>query len=276
MRIWELSLEGKVAIVTGGGRGIGKAVTMGLAKCGASVCIADVDAEAGEAVAAHVEGLGRKGMALVTNVTDGEQVNQMVEKTLLNFGRIDVLVNNAGGASGPSFNIGRITRISEKDWDETIALNLKSVFLCTRAAIRPMLDQKSGSIINIASITGQFPWAGLPAYSAAKAAVINLTLSLAMEFAPYVRVNAIAPGLIETPRTSKNRRPGQVKQLLSNVLLQRMGKPEEVADMAVYLASDVAEWVTGTVMNLNGGQVWMSECGRPQFRDADMEIDVRN
>jgi len=134
-----------------------------------------------------------------------------------------------------------------------------------------MLDQKRGSIINMASITGQFPWAGLPAYSAAKAAVINLTLSMAMEFAPHVRVNAIAPGLIETPRTSKNRRPEQLKQLLSNVPLQRMGKPEEVADMAVYLASDVAEWVTGTVMNLNGGQVWMTEVGRPNFRDADIK-----
>ena len=125
----------------------------------------------------------------------------------------------------------------------------------------------------MASITGQFPWAGLPAYSAAKAAVINLTQSLAMEFAPYVRVNAIAPGLIETPRTSKNRRPEQLKQLLSNVLLQRMGTPEEVADMAVYLASDVAEWITGTVMNVNGGQVWMTEDGRPNFRDANLRID---
>lgn len=125
----------------------------------------------------------------------------------------------------------------------------------------------------MASMTGQFPWAGLPAYSAAKAAVINLTQSLAMEFAPYIRVNAIAPGLIETPRTSKNRRPEQLEQLLSNVPLERMGRPEEVADIAVYLASDVAGWVTGTVIDLTGGQVWMAEWGRPNFRDTNRKAD---
>jgi len=182
---------------------------------------------------------------------------------------VDVLVNNAGGASGPSFGIGRVTRISERDWDDTITINLKSVFLCTRAVAKSMLERKTGSIINMASITGQFPWAGLPAYSAAKAAVISLTRSLAMELAPHVRVNAIAPGLIETPRTSKNRRPDQLQQLLSNVPLGRMGKPEEVADIAVYLASDAAEWLTGTIVDCNGGQVWMTEGGRPNFRDSD-------
>jgi 3-oxoacyl-[acyl-carrier protein] reductase len=135
-----------------------------------------------------------------------------------------------------------------------------------------MLEKKKGAIINMASITGQFPWAGMPAYSAAKAAVINLTQSLAMEFAPHIRVNAIAPGLVETPRTSKNRRPEQLDQLLSNVPLGRMGKPEEVADLAVYLASDVAEWITGTIINLNGGQVWMTEGGRPNFRDVPVKV----
>jgi 3-oxoacyl-[acyl-carrier protein] reductase len=272
MRISELRLDGKVAIVTGGSQGIGKAISMALARGGAAVCIADLNRGAGEEIAAQIKGLGQESAVLPVDVTDSMQVTRMVEKSLAIFGRIDILVNNAGGASGPNFGIGRVTKISERDWDDTIAVNLKSVFLCTRAAVKPMLEQKSGSIINMASITGQFPWAGLPAYSAAKAAVINLTLSMAMEFAPYIRVNAIAPGLIETPRTSKNRRPEQLKQLLSNVPLQRMGKPEEVADMAVYLASDVAEWVTGTVMNLNGGQVWMTEGGRPNFRDADMKI----
>jgi len=271
MRISELSLDGKVAIITGGSQGIGKAISVGLARCGAAVCIADLNPGAGEDIAAQIKGLGQESVILPVDVTDSVQVARMVEKALATFGRIDILVNNAGGASGPNFGIGRVTKISERDWDKTIALNLKSVFLCARAAVKPMLDQKRGSIINMASITGQFPWAGLPAYSAAKAAVINLTLSMAMEFAPHVRVNAIAPGLIETPRTSKNRRPEQLKQLLSNVPLQRMGKPEEVADMAVYLASDVAEWVTGTVMNLNGGQVWMTEVGRPNFRDADIK-----
>jgi 3-oxoacyl-[acyl-carrier protein] reductase len=273
MRLMELTLKGKVAIVTGGSQGIGKAISLSLAQFGATVCIADINLSLGEDVATQIRALGQRSMALSVDVTNSGQVTKMAEKTIENFGHIDILVNNAGGATGPTFTIGRVLKISERDWDDTVALNLKSVFLCTRAVAKSMLEQKKGSIINMASITGQFPWAGLPAYSAAKAAVINLTQSLAMEFAPYIRVNAIAPGLIETPRTSKNRRPEQLEQLLSNVPLERMGKPEEVADETVYLASDVAEWVTGTVINLTGGQVWMAERGRPNFRDTNIKVD---
>jgi NAD(P)-dependent dehydrogenase (short-subunit alcohol dehydrogenase family) len=272
MRLPELTLNGKVAIVTGGGQGIGKAISLALARCGASVCIADINSGLGEDVATQIRALGRRSMVLPVDVTVGGQVTTMVEKTLENYGHVDILVNNAGGATGPTFGIGRVLKISERDWDDTLTLNVKSVFLCSRAVASTMLEQKKGCIINMASITGQFPWAGLPAYSAAKAAVINLTKSLAMEFAPYIRVNAIAPGLIETPRTSKNRRPEQLEQLLSNVPLGRMGKPEEVADIAVYLASDVAEWITGTVMDVNGGQAWMTEGGRPNFRDTDVNV----
>ena len=191
----------------------------------------------------------------------------MADKTVEAYGRVDVLVNNAGGASGRNFGIGRVLDISERDWDDTIAVNLKSVFLCTQAVGRIMAEQRSGSIINMASITGRIPWAGMPAYSAAKAAVINLTQSLALEFAPHVRVNAIAPGLVETERTSKNRRAEQLEQLLTNVPLARMGRPEEIADIAVYLASDAASWMTGAVLDCNGGQIWMTEVGRPEFRD---------
>jgi 3-oxoacyl-[acyl-carrier protein] reductase len=273
MRLMELTLKGNVAIVTGGSQGIGKAISLSLAQCGATVCIADINSTLGEEVAAEIKALGQRSMALPVDVTDSGQVTKMAEKTIDNFGHIDILVNNAGGATGPTFTIGRVLKISERDWDDTVALNLKSVFLCARAVAKSMLEQKRGCIINMASITGQFPWAGLPAYSAAKAAVINLTQSLAMEFAPYIRVNAIAPGLIETPRTSKNRRPEQLKHLLSNVPLERMGNPEEVADIAVYLASDVAGWVTGTVIDLAGGQVWMAEWGRPNFRDTNIKAD---
>ncbi len=272
MRLPELTLKGKVAIVTGGGQGIGKAISLGLARCGATVSIADINLASGEEVAVQIRALGQRSMALPVDATHSGQVTQMVEKTLENCGRVDILVNNAGGATGPTFGIGRVLRISERDWDDTLTLNLKSVFLCSRAVAKIMLEQKKGCIINMASMTGQFPWAGMPAYSAAKAAVISLTHSLAMELAPYVRVNALAPGLIETPRTSKNRRPEQLEQLLSNVPLGRMGRPEEVADIAVYLASDAAEWITGTVINLTGGQVWMAEDGRPNFRDAAIKV----
>lgn len=273
MRLSELTLKGKVAIVTGGSQGIGKAISIGLAQCGATICIADINPGAAEDAAAQIKAAGQKSIVIPVDVTEGKQVAQMVEQAKAAYGRIDILVNNAGGATGPTFGIGRVMKISERDWDDTMTLNVKSVFLCTRAAAKIMLEQKMGCIINMASITGQFPWAGLPAYSAAKAAVINLTRSLAMEFAPYIRVNAIAPGLIETARTSENRRPEQLEQLLTNVPLGRMGMPEEVADMAVYLASDSAEWITGTVMNLNGGQVWMTEVGRPNFRDTDIQTD---
>jgi 3-oxoacyl-[acyl-carrier protein] reductase len=274
MRLPELTLKGKAAIVTGGSQGIGKAISLGLAQCGAAVCIADINPVPGEEVAAQIRAMGQESIALPVDVTVGAQVTRMVEETLKHYGHVDILVNNAGGATGPTFGIGRVLKISERDWDDTLTLNLKSVFLCSRAAGKAMLEQKKGCIINMASITGQYPWAGLPAYSAAKAGVINLTQSLAMEFAPSVRVNAIAPGLIETPRTSKNRRPEQLGQLLANVPLGRMGRPEEVADLVVYLASDVAEWITGTVINFNGGQAWMTEGGRPNFRDVGIKADT--
>ncbi len=267
MRLSEVSLKGKVGIVTGGGQGIGKAISLGLAQAGASVAIADIDPAAAAEVAAQINASGQRSIGVPVDATDNGQITRMVAKTLESFGHIDVLVNNAGGASGPTFKIGRVTTISEQDWDDTFKINVKSTFLCTRAIAPHMLERKSGSIINMASITGQFPWAGIPAYSAAKAAVISLTQSLAMELAPHVRVNALAPGLVETARTSKNRGPEQLKSLLTNVPLGRMGQPEEIADIAVYLASDVAAWITGTIVNCNGGQVGMAEDGRPNFRD---------
>jgi len=268
MSLTDLNLSGKVAIVTGGSQGIGKAISLALARCGTDVCIADIDPDLGKEVATEIKALGQKSTVLPVDVTDSGQVANMVEKGIETYGRIDILVNNAGGASGANFRLGRVLRIKERDWDETIAVNLKSVFLVTQAVAKTMLDQKKGCIINIASITGLFPFAGMPAYSAAKAAVINLTKSLAMEFAPHIRVNAIAPGLIDTPRTIKNRTPEQMKHLLSNILRGRTGKPEEVADLAVYLASDAAEWVTGSILEIHGGQTWLAEWGQPDFRDA--------
>lgn len=269
MRLARLSFSGRSAIVTGGGSGIGRAIGVGFAGLGGRVLVADLDAGRAESVAAEIREAGGQAVALGVDVTRADDVNRMVGAAREAFGRVDVLVNNAGGASGTRFKIGRVCTLTEEDWDGTFTVNLKSVFLCTRAVAPLMLEQEAGSIVNMASLTGQFPFPGLPAYSAAKAAVISLTQSLAMELAPYVRVNALAPGLIETPRTSLNRRPEQLEQLLSNVPLGRMGTPEEVADMALYLASDAAGFINGTVMDCAGGQMWMTRDGRPAFRDAD-------
>jgi 3-oxoacyl-[acyl-carrier protein] reductase len=268
MRLADLTLRDRVALVTGGGQGIGRAISLALAHFGASVCIADISPEAGAGTVSEIEAKGGKALALRADVTEAAQVADVVRRSVARFGRIDILVNNAGGASGAGFKIGRVVNIEEQDWDGTLNANLKNAFLCSRAVGRLMLEQKRGAIVNMASVTGKLPWAGLPAYSAAKAAVISLTRSLAMELSPHVRVNAIAPGLIETPRTSRNRRPEQLDQLLTNVPLGRMAQPEEVADLAVYLASDVAAWVTGAVVDLTGGQVWMAEDGRAKFRDV--------
>ena len=271
MRLAELSMAGKVAIVTGGGQGIGRAICLALGRSGATVCVADLDKSAAEAVADELRALGRESTAVRTDVSREAEVAEMVRVALERHGRVDVLVNNAGGASGPGFAIGRVENLRQCDWDDTFAVNVRSTFLCTRAVIAPMRQVGGGSIINMGSVTGLFPFPGLPAYSAAKAAVISLTKSLAMELAPLVRVNALAPGLIETARTSKNRRAEQLEQLLSNVPLGRMGTPDEVADMALYLASDAAAYITGTVMEVGGGQIWMAENGRPAFRDLGVQ-----
>ncbi|HEY1246366.1 MAG TPA: SDR family NAD(P)-dependent oxidoreductase [Hyphomicrobiaceae bacterium] len=268
MRLADLTLRDRVAVVTGGGRGIGRAISLAFAQFGASVCVADASAEAGTIAASEIEAMGGKALAVRADVAVAADVAEVVEKCVGGLGGIDILVNNAGGASGGGFKIGRVMNIEEQDWDGTLDANLKSAFLCSRSVGRLMLEQKRGAIVNMASVTGRMPWAGLPAYSAAKAAVISLTRSLAVELAPHVRVNAIAPGLIETPRTSRNRRPEQLDQLLTNVPLGRQAQPEEVADLAVYLASDVAAWMTGAVVDFTGGQLWMAEDGRPKFRDV--------
>lgn len=267
MSLKGLDVSGRVAVVTGGAQGIGRAICLALAESGARVVVADLDESAAGRLAAEISAEGTEALAVRADVTDARQVEDMVGRTVDMFGTVDILINNAGGASGATFRIGRILNISERDWDDTIAVNLKSVFLCSRAAGRIMSDKRSGSIVNMASITASIPWAGMPAYSAAKAAVVSLTRSLALEFAPYVRVNALAPGLVETPRTSRNRRAEQLDQLLSNVPLQRMGRPEEIADIALYLASDVSAWMTGNIVDCNGGQIWMSRDGRAAFRD---------
>jgi NAD(P)-dependent dehydrogenase (short-subunit alcohol dehydrogenase family) len=243
------SLEGKVAIVTGSGRGIGKAVALGLAEAGADVVVlartvADIEQTAGE-----VRAVGRKALAVPTDVRVGEQVSNVVEATLKEFGRVDVLVNNAGA----SF-LAPTLELSEGGWDALVRENLKTPFLCAKAVAKAMIDQGKGSIVNISSTEGMRSAATCAAYAAAKAGVINLTRTLAVEWAPQIRVNCICPGFIENPGLPQALEADTgLSRMLSKVPLGHMGRPEDIVGGVVYFASDASAYVTGALLAIDGG-----------------------
>lgn len=248
--LMKFSLEDRIAIVTGAGAGIGEGIALGFAGAGAHIVVAELDAGRGEAVGEKIRALGRKALPIAVDVTNGEQVQSIVEKSLAEFGKIDILVNNVGGSLGI---MAPMLEISEEMWDSTLNLTLKSTFLCTRAVGRIMRDQRRGSVVNIASGAGERPYPPMVAYGAAKAGVINLTQASAVSLAPYnIRVNGIAPGNIVTPGTS------YLKDFHQHawdtiVPLGRPGYPEDIALAAIYLASDAADWVTGIVIDVRGG-----------------------
>lgn len=250
METERFGLIGKAAIVTGGGQGIGKGIALALAEFGADVIVAERDPETAEAAAAEIRGLGRKALALVTDVREPEQINNMVEKSVDEFGRVDILVNNAGGMFRAD-----VASISEGGWDAIIRINLKSTFLCCKAVSELMVEKKTGgSIINISSVNGLSGTPGSAAYGAAKAGIINFTQSLALELAPYgIRVNAIAPGVIDTPGTSQWMTPERESEVQKGIPLARRGKPEDIAGAAIYLVSDLADYVTGQTIVVDGG-----------------------
>jgi len=246
------SLADKVAIVTGAGRGIGKGIALGLAQAGADVVVAELMAAEAENTAAEIRALGRKSLAVPTDVRNGEQVANMAKRTLDEFNRIDILVNNVGvfGRQTPSLEV------SEDDWDFLLQANLKGAFLCSKAVAEAMIEQGKGSIVNISSLGGLVPVLGFTAYDAAKAGVINMTQSLAVEWASHhIRVNCIAPGWIETPYNSPLgfREAPFVRNALKRVPLERPGKPEDIAAAAIYLASDASDYVTGMTILVDGG-----------------------
>jgi NAD(P)-dependent dehydrogenase (short-subunit alcohol dehydrogenase family) len=246
-------LSGRVAIVTGGSEGIGKGIAFGLAQAGARIVVA---ARRQELIAQAVEELNQAGaeaIGLQTDVTNASDVRNMAAKTLEKYGRIDILVNNAGGSKGSNFNRGPLLELTEDDLDGAVALNVRSVFLCCKAVVPVMMEQKRGSIVNISSIAGLEAYKDYGFYGATKAAVNNLTGNMAIEWAPYVRVNAVLPGHIETPRTSELRSPERLAQHISKIAMGRMGTPEDIAGAVVYLASDAAEWTTGETIRINGG-----------------------
>lgn len=244
------SLDGKVAVVTGAARGIGRSIAEQLADEGADIALCDLDASWLDDTAAAIEGKGRKTFRAAVDVQSGADVTRAVAEILEACGRIDVLVNNAGITKD-----ALLLRMSEEAWDAVIAVNLKGTFLFTKAVARPMMKQRSGAIVNIASIIGLIGNPSQCNYAASKAGVVALTKSAAKELAGRnIRVNAVAPGMIETKMTDVL--SDDVRQkYMSQIPLQRFGTPEDVARVVGFLASDASSYLTGQVIGVSGGMV---------------------
>ena len=243
-------LKDQVALITGGAQGIGKEIAMLFASEGAHVAIVDVNKESLAKTRAEIESKGVKSVDIEANVTQSAQVDEAVKKCIDSLGRIDILVNNAGITRD-----GLLVRMSEEDWDLVIAINLKGTFLFSKAVSKVMMKQRSGRIVNIASIIGVMGNAGQANYSASKAGVIGLTKCNAKELSKRgVNVNAIAPGFIKTAMTDKL--PEEVRNLmLTQIPLERFGFPEDVANVALFLASKYSSYVTGQVIQVDGGML---------------------
>jgi 3-oxoacyl-[acyl-carrier protein] reductase len=244
-----MNLTGKVALVTGSGRGIGKAIAQKLSESGATVVINDV-AEASQATSDEIASNGHQSLFIKGSVSSSADVNQMMEKIVTTFGRIDILVNNAG------ITRDQITlRMSDEEWDAVMAVNLKGVFLCTRAALKYMMKQRWGRIINISSISGIVGNPGQINYCAAKAGIIGITRTVAKEMASrQITVNAIAPGFIETDMTGKI--PENIKEeFKKRIPAGYFGTPRDVAEAVAFFATEESRYITGQVLCVDGGMV---------------------
>src|SRR4051794_34620751 len=252
----DFGLDGKVAIITGGSTGIGLGIAEAMAQAGASVVIAarrpDVVDEACQAIASQ----GGTAVGIPTDVSDSEQVHRLVANTREKLGRIDILVNNAGGTFGPTFKRGPLLEMEDADFEECWAVNVKSAFMCSKATVPHMMEGGNGSIINISSVSGRentAPMVGFSAYGSAKSALIGLTRGMSVEWAPAVRANVIAAGMIETPRVTASRAGDDMGAWLQTIAMGRAGLPVDVAGAAVFLASDAASWMTGSCIDIHGG-----------------------
>jgi 3-oxoacyl-[acyl-carrier protein] reductase len=243
-----LSMEGRVAIVTGGAQGIGRATVMLLAERGASIGLTNIRCAKLDSTIKELEDLGRKALKFCVDVTDVEAVQEMVEQTVATWGKIDILVNNAGITKD-----NLVMRMKTDDWEAVLKTNLDGAFYCTRAVLPHMVRQRYGRIINIASVVAQAGNVGQANYIASKAGIIGLTKAVAAEVARRnITVNAVAPGFIATPMTEVL--PAEIKEkMLSLIPVGRMGTDVEVANAVLFLASEEASYITGHVLNVNGG-----------------------
>lgn len=246
-----MRLNGMTAIVTGAGAGLGQSMATELAREGADVAVWDVNREAAEETQRTVQGLGRRSMALAANVADGKAVRSTVDQVVTAWGKIDILINNAGICQKRS-----IEEITEEEWDRILGVNLKGTFLCSRAVMPVMKRQGSGRIINMGSVSGKLGGIAAGAhYSASKAGIMCFTKSLARELASFgVTVNGIAPGVIDSDMT-RGLSDGQWDDYLAGIPLGRIGRAEDVARVAVFLASSDAAYLTGEIIDVNGGQL---------------------
>ena len=245
-----MRLKDKVALITGGARGIGRAIAMTFAKEGADIVVADINLEIAQKTALEIEGLGRKALALEMDVTSYDQVEEGVNKILDKLGKVDILVNNAG-----IIKDNLLLRMSQTDWDAVINVNLKGAFNCIKAVSRPMVKQRSGRIISIASIIGLIGNPGQGNYAASKAGIIALTKTVAKELASRnINANAVAPGFIQTEMTAKLSEEIK-KKMLEAIPLGKLGTPEDVANLCLFLALPESSYITGQVITIDGGMV---------------------
>jgi len=249
-------LKGKIAIVTGARRGMGRSHVLKLAEAGAKVVVSDISQEECQLVVDELKKTGGEGLAVKCDISKKAEVEEMVKKTVEKFGKVDILVNNAGICQFKSF-----LELTEEEWDRTLDINLKGYFLCAQAAAKEMVKQKSGVIINIASVAMGQQGIGFPNiahYCASKGGIVGMTEALAVELAPYnIRINSISPGMIETPMIDPVTKDPKMKEaILARVPMRRVGKPEEVSNLVLFLASDQSSYMTGSTVVIDGG--WLA------------------
>jgi 3-oxoacyl-[acyl-carrier protein] reductase len=250
-----MKLDNKIAIVTGARRGIGRAIALALAREGANVVVSDITQEDCQKVVDEIKRLGGRGLALKCDVSSIDDVEAMVKRTVAEFGRVDILVNNAGIISYKPF-----LELTDEDWDKTLGVNLKGQFLCARAAAKVMAKNKWGRIINIASISSGGCGIAFPLiahYTASKGGVVALTEALALELTSQgINANAICPGAIDTDMAKGAKESGQLAQVLARIPKGRLGQPADIASLAVFLASEESDYISGAAIVIDGG--WLT------------------